>query len=221
VNKLDKPIWVEKYVEIGLPEDWADKVIEKHEEELIFELSSELSPIKYTEVNFNDIENQSLDKFPDPPEKYTFTEVVLLLFDVIYEFSKNIPEEDNEIYSIYKEIEKKNYFDTTPEFSDFYKFCRQIQYNSIKSKTQYRKLDRTYNEYIDVNIPEINTKWIVKFEGSKCKVQVQEQKSNVSDNTIDVKIYGQVVEIIDDPNGEFDLGEFVNLPVNYFIREAE
>jgi hypothetical protein len=219
VNKLNKPIWVREYSEAGLPEDWADEFLQSHEDELISKLSNDLSPIKYANLNFNNIENQPLNDFPTPPNGYTFTEVVLLLFDVLYEFSKNLPKADKKIYSIYKNIEKKDYFDIYIDFPEFYEFCRQIQYNSIQSTKEYRKLEKTYNKYIN-DIPSPNTEWIVEFKESKCKVQVQDTTSKLTKYSTEITIYGQVINIIEDPDDNFNLGEFITLPVENFVEKV-
>lgn len=215
-----RPSWVTKYEEVGLPPEWADKPLEKHSDNLIEEAENSLSPVKYVDINILELDDEPMSQFPDPPEGTTFIETVLAVFDFLKSFAKNIPQNDSDIHSLYEQINNDDRFETGFEFPDFYKFCRQIQYNRIDKLSEYQRLQETYKNYIDTVDPETGSKWIIEHEGTKYRFLVQGEKSNVSGGEADPSIYGQITGVISEDNDEkeLELGEFVSIPPSGFVE---
>lgn len=215
-----RPSWVTKYEEVGLPPEWADKPLEKHSDNLLEEADNSLSPVKYVNIDILELDDEPMSQFPDPPEGTTFIETVLAVFDFLKSFAKNIPQNDGDIHSLYERIKNDDRFKTEFEFPDFYRFCRQIQYNRIDKLSEYQRLQETYKNYIDSLDPEAGSKWIVEHEETKYKFLVQAEKSDVYESETKPSIYGQITGVISEDNEKgLELGEFVSVPPSDFIEK--
>ena len=215
-----RPSWVKNYEDLGLPIEWADSTLDKHPEELLQSVKGDLSPLRYIDINILKLEEESLSQFPDPPDGFTFIETVLAIFDFLQSFARNVPEKDNELYQLYENIEDSRKFEIDNDFPDFYQFCRQIQYNRIDQITEYKTLQKTYENYIDAADPEKGSEWLIEHDGVKYAFLVQSEKSEFSLDTDDPAVYGQITEIVSEGEEALELGEFISLSPRDFIEEV-
>lgn len=220
MKSVNRPSWVTKYEEVGLPTGWADEVLDKHSDQLLEKSGNSLSPVKYTDIDILELDQEPMDQFPDPSDETTFIETVLAVFDFLSAFARNIPDSDSEIHTLYQKIRYNERFEEQFDFPDFYRFCRQIQYNKIHKLAEYQRLQKTYENYIDTVEPETGSRWIVEYKSLRCELLVQGEGSRISDDTVDPTMYGQVTDIISDGDGVVELGEFVSVPINGFIEKV-
>lgn len=196
---IQRPNWVKQYINFGFSENWFDEVIEKHDEELINQLSQELNPINYYKLNPLDIENDSeILKQINIPQDYKLPEILLLILDLLNQFGKHSPKSDSQIYELYNFM---NIYKIS--FDEFYTFIRRLQYTNIPQTKSYITLEKTLQHYILNTIPVKKSVWVVPYKNGKIKVRVIDL--NTEDDTIihDNKIYVEIIDIIEDIDMEY------------------
>lgn len=190
-----RPKWVLKYEEIGFSKDWLDPVLSKYSSDFIRKTSCKYSPFKFVNSDilshkpkFNIIQNL------DIPKSYTYVYAIKFVYDTISILSKNIPDKDKDIYSMYEQIEKSDKFDNDYDFYEFYTFCRHIKYINIDKTNTYRIVDEAEDKYLYDEEPTCGSTWIVEYKGCRLKVKVIEPVEQIDENIIDPSMKVKVIE---------------------------
>ena len=195
-----KPIWAEKYIELGFSKNWIDDVITKHGSELPKQLGESLNPSNFYDIDLLNMEkNPKLIQNINIPNGYTLSEVILLVLDCLDSFGKHTPREDSEIYELYNKLPH----DMTIEFDEFYAFIRRVQYTDIKEIPQYKLLDKTVEYYVLKTIPIIDSIWIVPYKDGLMKVKVMDLNENSDFKLYDSTIHVKIIDIIKPINKDY------------------
>lgn len=205
----DRPEWVTNFQEIEFPADWADSEIDRYPQNVIE--SSDISPLRNSTIDINNLESISRDQLPEVATGSTVLETMKALFDLLDSFSNNIPKSDREIYDVYQTAEESNNLKIDAKFSEFYRFCRQFQYNKITDTRIYKIVSSGYDKYTISEDPEIGSTWLVNRNDRKYNLRVQSILKQSDNDLIDPLVYGQVVEIKMDKESSVDVGDFVTV----------
>lgn len=215
---MDRPEWVKKYKQVmGFPENWADSALRKHKTEFVNNVSDEISPLnsinKFDIKSFEDNRNNFLHTF----NRLDNIDEIFLCIDLIKCFSKYMPEEDKELYSLYEKIFDSPHFNFKAEFPEFYTFCRKIQYMKIENTEIYNSIRMAYNKYSFYDSePSKGSIWKISEDGHKYKVKVEGKISISEKNILDPEVYCKILDVCDGKDGCIDIGSYRSFAPIYF-----
>jgi len=189
-----RPDWVTKYHIVGFPRSWADDVLSTYDRDLIESLGSDLSPVQYVNVDMNNIFEDLLDKLPRQANP---SETIPIIFSVIEQFSRSIPNQDKKLYTMYEKMKTSGRFELSAKFPEFYTYCRQIKHNNIETvgSTVEHKLE-------EFDVLYEGSVVVVNHKNRECHVRVQ----HIGEN----QVYGQIVDTTQPEN----LGNFISVQFN-------
>jgi hypothetical protein len=210
---MKRPKWVTKYSNIGLKKHWLDPVLEEYLNDFITKTSSKYCPFNFVKTDILNCESKFNIKNIDIPKDYKITYAIKFIYDTISTLSEFIPKKDKEIYDMYNNIQECDKFDCDYNFSDFYEFCRQIQYVNIKQTKSYKLINKAEEKYIYDDFPTKGSKWSVEYCNNLLKIEVIEPVIKISNDIIDPNMEAK---IIDPNNSEFNVNDTIQIEPQKF-----
>lgn len=216
--KYQYPEYLSKYNEVGFDENWAHKLFEKYNENMINRLSNNFSPLSFYDIDIINIKNnQKLISDLTYPEEYTVSEVLLYIMDLLNEFKKQLPKKDADIYKLYNRMNDKGLINNI-DFEEFYVFIERINYTLITETPSYTFISNVVDNHILKKPPIRGTKWeLVYNEKSTIKIEILGTTNILSDKLVDPNVNCRVINIIEH-NSEQDIscGDNIQLkPVQF------
>lgn len=208
----ERPQWVSKYRILGFPEGWADQALQRHSEQFLSKLSSDIEPLENVTVDINDMKDEPVSQFPEPPQERTRIEILILLIDLMKSFSEYVPKRDRDIYEMYIQANKSELFEVDVDFPEFYKFARKVQYTDIKDIGYYKLINQAFHNYVLRSAdPERGSVWEIPYNDCVYTVEVKGKVPIVNEEIADPEIYCEIVDATCSDENEIE-GQFASIP---------
>lgn len=212
-----RPYWITKYTELGFDKDWLDSVIDEYNSDLIDKTTEDYSPLKFIDIDILNINSRTeIISHLDIPDTYPLVTILSFVYDVIDEFSHNIPSQDDQIYELYTDICGSSEFYSNFEFSDFYIFCRKLNDINIHRTRAYTIIHEAKDRYTYDKYPIPESKWNIVFNNINMTVKIVDEVQKINNNVIDPYM---IVEVLDSEDTEYT-GKSIQLEP-YHFNEGE
>lgn len=212
-----RPFWIEKYTDLGFDEDWMDSVIDEYSSDLIRKTTKNYCPLRFVGVDILDINSRTdIINSIDTPDTYSLVTILSFIYDVIDEFSHNIPSQDNEIYKMYTSICDNSDFYSDFELYDFYIFCRKLSDINIRKTRAYTIINEAQNKYTYDEYPIPESEWKIVSNNTSMTVKVIDEVEKIDNNVIDPYM---IVDVIDSEDAGYT-GKSIELKP-YHFNEGE
>lgn len=208
-----RPYWITKYTEIGFDKNWLDSVIDKYNYDFVDKTTEDYSPLKFIDIDILNINSHTdIKNHLEIPDTYPLVTILSFVYEVIDEFSHNIPSQDNKIYELYTNICDSSDFYSDYEFSDFYIFCRRLNDINIPRTRAYTIIHKAKNRYTYDKYPIPESKWNISFNNIDMTVKIIDEVQEINNNIIDPYMR---VEVLDSEDPEYS-GNSIQLEPYYF-----
>lgn len=207
-----RPNWIKAYSDVGFPKDWADDVVRKYDQDFVSETTENYSPVRLADDSLGSVLEEV-----DDSGKFTKTESIAFLLDLLIEFSEHIPEDDKDIYGIYEKIQYNDRLSVQVEFPEFYAFCRKVQYSNVENIPEYRTVNKAIEKYTFKEKPDSESVWEIKYKDTPCKVEIIGEVPMISEDIIDPPLYCRILDVKQQmTDSEVAEDEFVQIPAENF-----